>query len=269
MTVDQHLITRALADMPVTRAQTLTTSRSGLRARSAAHAAFQTGQRHLQALTAATKYEHPEIAPDVLPEVRSELVKQIKAATLAAFTDPLTGYVRHAERALDEAEAAAAKYRPKFDPENAAQAIRTDQAWNNTIRPMLDDGKGWDEIIPTLDADGLVAVDRFAPAHEARVRDRFHQHEVPAAVDGIRNMSDRRNVDIAPPEGREALREALDAAEAVNYTRTVAGWLQDADARNATSVSIALTRSAYQAGVQQPVDTSPEAQAAYASALAA
>ena len=267
MPIDPYLVTRALNRFPSAGGPLLDTSRPGLRARAAAHAAYNAARQHLANLAAARDLADPEISGELLPELREELSKALRGRTEAQFTDPLSGYVRVAERAADAATAAADPFRPRVDPDSATQAIRTDQAWNNHVRPMLEAGKQWDEIIPTLDADGLLAVERFAPGYESRIRDRFQQNEIPAALDGIRTMSDRRLVDIAPPEGREALREAQDAAATRDYIRTVSAWVTNTGPREAVAVSIGLTQGAYQVGAQRPVDTSPEAQAEYAASL--
>ncbi|WP_100811967.1 MULTISPECIES: hypothetical protein [unclassified Microbacterium] len=267
MPIDPYLVNRAAQTFPLHVPDTLTQSRPGLRAKSVAHAAFKAAQQHLTNISTAARYEHPEVAPDVTPELRAGVTANLRSRVVDAFESPL-GLIRQAERALEEANKAAEPHRLKLNPESTSQLIRTDQAWNNHIKPMLDAGKGWDEIIPTLDADGVLAAQRFAPAHESNARDRFHQHEVPAVVDGIRAMAERRAVDIAPPEAREILREAQDVAAVVEYTRNMARWTAEADYRNATSYTIGITRSAFQVGAQNPVDTSLDAQEAYATSLA-
>lgn len=281
MIIDSFFITRAVNAFPQVARPVLTDrqtphlifpgqmsgTRPGLRARSAAHAALKAAEQHLVNITNARQYQTPDIAPDLLPELRSEVAARLTARTQGQFNTPLTGYLRIAETAHAEADAAADKYRPKLNPESATQLVRTDQSWNNHIKPMLAAGKEWAEIIPTLDADGILAAERFAPGYEASIRDRFHQNEVPSVIDGIEAMSKRRVVDIAPPEGREALREAQDTEASLAFVHSTAGIVNAADHRNATTLSIGLTRSAYQANATRPVDESPDAQAAYTAQL--
>ncbi|MFF2387832.1 hypothetical protein [Agromyces sp. NPDC058104] len=269
MTVDQYLINRAAADLPRGGAPTLTHSRPGLRARSAAHAAYKAAEQHVQNVVAASKYTSDDIAAEVLPDLRAGLTDRLKNDLADQFTNPGDGLRRQAERARDEADRAAEKYRPRLDPDSTSQLARTDQAWNNTIRPALEDGKGWDQIIPTLDVDGLLAVERFAPGYEARTRDRFHQHEVPASLAGIKAMSERRLPDALPAEGRAALREHADTVRALEFIDTVMRWSADATPREAVAVEIGLKRGAFAIGAQVPVDTSPEAQQSYAAGLTA
>jgi len=268
MTIDPYLIQRAAADFPQGGAPLLTTARLGLQARSAAHAAFVAAQQHLRNLTAVRASHPADVAPELHNELRQSLSQHLSERLAQQFDNPLNGYVRAAERAHEQAAAEADKHRPKYDPESTAQSIRTDQAWNNHIRPMLEAGKEWADIIPTLDQDGLLAVERFAPGYEARIRDRHHQHEVPAALKAIRDASERHLPNVVSEAGRVALREAQDTANALQYVRDVAGWLKDATALNAASVSIGLKRGAHEVGAHRPVDTSPDAQSEYGAALA-
>lgn len=283
MAIDAYFVNRAASEFPQVSRPVLADpqapdpvfpgrlrgTRPGLRARSAAHAALKAAEQHVANITSAGKYQSAEIAADVLPELRREVAARLTERTRGQFDNPLTGYLQIAEKAHADADAAAEKYRPKLDPESATQLVRTDQAWNNHVKPMLDSGKTWDEIIPTLDTDGILAARRFAGGYESNKRDRFSQHEVPSVLAGIQAMSTRRVVDIAPPEGREALREAQDTAKALDYTRNVARIVDETDSRNAGTITIGLTRGAYQAGVQRPVDTSDEALESYAASLAA
>lgn len=267
MSIDPYLVTRAASSFPSARVETLTQSRPGLRARSIAHAAYRAADQHVRNIVEASKYKSDDVASDALPEIRAELSNHLRRDLANRFTNPLDGLRRQAERARDEADKAAEPYRLRLDPESTTQLVRTDQAWNNTIRPALEQGKQWDEIIPTLDADGLLAVERFAPGHESRIRDRFHQHEVPGVLEGIRTASERRLPDVVPPEGRVALREHQDTVAALDFAETAMRWSEQATDRDSVSIEIGLKRLAYQHGAHRPADTSPEGQADYAASL--
>lgn len=240
----------------------------GVRARVAAHSAFKTAQQYLMNVNNARNFNDPEVAEHIIPELRDSVIMNLRSNTQDRFSDPSTGLVRIAERANDAAAAATAPFRPKLDPDSTAQMIRTDQSWNNHILPMLNGGKSWDQIIPTLDADGLLAVQRFAPGFEASSRSRFDQAEVPSVLAGINNLSEQHLPKIAPPEGRTALLEHQDTQSTLGFIRNVAGWITTAGPRDVMGVSIGLTRAAYGAGVQSPVDVSPYGQAAYHASLA-
>lgn len=265
MPIDPALVALALSGYPAGGATTLTTARPGLRARSASHAAFKAAEQHVQNVTALRTFTDPNLNDAAVTELRGELHKSLRQRTSAQFSDPLSGYVRTAERAAAAAAEAADRVRPKLDPESSAQALRTDQAWRNHIEPMLEAGKRWDQIIPTLDNDGLLAVERFAPGREARIRDAFHQHEVPAELAEIRAAAARRAIEVAPPEARELLMEERDAQTALEFVRTVSSWIENES--DPVAVSIGLKNTAFRVGAQNPVDTSTEAQAAYADSL--
>jgi len=263
MAVDQHFITKASANFPQGGAPTLSATRAGLRARSAAHAAYQSAVQHLTNITAAAEYDDPELAPDMKPELRASLTEHLRQRTLRQ----LAALIQVAETSNADATAAADRYRPKLDPESAAQMMRTDQAWNNHIKPMLEEGRGWDQIIPTLDTDGLLAAQRFAPGYESRTRDRFHQDQVPSVLAGIQAASERRLIDLVDPDARTTLMEAQVTAQALQYTREAAGRIEQADSRSAAVTGIHLKRGAFETGVQNPVDGSDEALAAYEASL--
>lgn len=265
--IDQHLINRAAAEFSLQVPARLTQSRSGLTARSIAHAVFVVGKQHTANLKAASSYTHPDVAPHLLPELRMELIKALQSKMRNLFDNALDGFKREGERALDAADKAADVFRPHLDGESPAQLLRTDQAWNNTIRPALEQGKTWEEIIPTVDADGLLAIERFAEGHESRTRDRFHQNEVPSSLAGIRSMTARRVIEVAPAEGREALAEYQDVSRMMDFVGQWRERLVDAGPRDAVGVDLGLIRSGTTLGVHRPVDTSPEAQAAYTGAL--
>lgn len=265
--IDQHIINRAVAEFPLQVPPRLTTSRAGLTARSVAHAVLVAGRQHTANLKAAASYTHPDVAPEVLPELRKELTKALQARMRNLFDDALDGFKREGERALDAADKVADAFRPHLDSESTSQLMRTDQAWNNTIRPALEQGKKWDEIIPTVDADGLLAIERFAEGHESRIRDRFTQSEVPSAVAGIKNMTARRVLEVAPAEGREALAEHQDVSRLMAFVGQARELLVYAGARDAVGVEIGLNRAGTNLGVHRPVDTSPAAQAAYTATL--
>lgn len=272
MTIDPHFVTRELRQFPFNPPRTLQLPdlRPGIRAHSAAHGAYKVAEQYLNHLPRAKQIRPDDIAPEQLDELRTGLVGKLKESALAPFTAALDGYIDTVERATAAAAKAAEPFRPVLDPESTAQMVRTDQAWNNSIKPMLDAGKQWPEIIDTLDTDGVLAVKRFAAGHEAGKRDQFHQHEVPQEVSAIEEGLSRRVEAIAPPEGRAALRDEREASARRDFVRTVASWVSDAHQRiNPTEVSIGLIRSAHAIGAHTAADTSPEALTNYEAKIAA
>lgn len=263
--VNAAAVSRALTLFPMAGAPLLTTSRPGLRARAAAHAAFKAAEQHVSNLTALRRFEDPDLNEEAALELRGELQKGLRTQTAGQFNDTANGYLTAAEAAAADAEKAAASVRIKFDPESPAQALRTDQAWRNTVEPMLAQGKRWDQIVPHLDADGLLAVERFAPGREARIRDFTQQHEIPGELSALREACERQAIRIAAPEAREVLREAQDAQAALEFVRSVDNWINNES--DPVTISIGLKNVGFRTGAQNPVDTSPEAQAAYSASL--
>lgn len=174
------------------------------KARAAVTDVYLTANNLLPAFNGIRSYKDPSLTVEEQAAEREGQLAAVHKA-LARRSDDAT---ERSSNALAAADAEAAKYRPTLDANDMAQMMRTDQAWNNTIRPQLEKGKSWDQILPSLDADGLLAVQRFAPGHEAAARSRFDQHEVPAVVAGIQRMAGKRMIDIAPDgPAKDALKQ--------------------------------------------------------------
>lgn len=184
------------------------------------------------------------------PEALDAAKIAMREATVSRIGQTARAAAEVANTALTEADKAAGPYRPKFDPESVAQATRSAQAWEMIVRPQLDAGKEWPEIIATLDFDGLLAVERFAPSLESAKRDRFTQQEVPAVLEGIRVLSDRRVIETAP-EGpaREAMRELVDVRQLhTSIMRSTTALASIQGKRDVVGASIAVKRAAMDAG---------------------
>lgn len=226
------------------------------RAKAVVTGLYETSEGLSRALPAIATFEDPKLSAEGLAEARA--TRQL--ALQSAVAERVEHLTVHLAEAVRTAEAAAAPHRPIFNPEDVAQLTRTDQAWNNSIKPQLDAGRGWDEIIGTLDVDGLLAVQRFAATHEASKRSRFEQGEVPSVLVGIARMSDARLAEAAPSEeGRDALREAHDvnrlAETAQSNMQTLLGVSGQRDLIDAT---MAVKRATFAVGAQ-PVPVEPAA----------
>ncbi|WP_309617698.1 hypothetical protein [Salinibacterium sp.] len=194
---------------------------------------YETTAGIARALEQASNFKDDSLTPEGLADARSDR----RAAVFGAVSARIEALSPHIDQSFKAAEKAAEPFWPKFDPENVAQAVRTDQSWARLIQPQLDKGKGWDEIIPTLDHDGLLAVERFAPGHEAASRSRFDQHEVPSSLEGIKRQIEHRVI-AAAPEG-----PARDALQAL------------ADAHSAREVALGTIQALY--GVEEANGSSP------------
>lgn len=196
--------------------------------------------------TGIRTHNDPNLSPEGLQAARDAM----KDALRSRVTQTARSAVEVVQTALTEAEKAAAPYRPSYDPTDVAQLTRTEQAWRMSVQPQLDAGKEWPQIIATLDQDGLLAVQRFAPSYESVKRDRFSQNEVPAVIANLQRLTDARVVETAP-EGpaREAMRELVDVrrlSEAAVNSAAVLSRLESE--RDVVGVSVAVKREAFAAG---------------------
>lgn len=227
---------RAVSNEPSGRAKSIVTS------------LYQTMEGLTRQLPGEARYEDANLSPEGLQEARAERVQLMRDA-VAARIEILQP---HLDTAVKDATAAAEQYKPQLDLNDVAQLTRTAQAWENAIKPQLAAGKDWDQIIPTLDHDGLLAAERFAPGHEAAKRDRFSQHEVPSVLEGIARMSAHRVVEAAP-EGpaRDAL---VQEAKVIRYADAAKRSVQALTAVTGTSdlipASIAVKSATFQVGAQ-------------------
>jgi hypothetical protein len=230
---------------------------------------YGTGTGLSAALQWANNVDDPNLSP--------EGIEAAKAERLAGLADALKSRVAivtpHLEEAFSDAQKAAEPFWPKLNESDVAQGNRITSAWQLSVLPQLEKGKSWDAIISTLDHDGLLAVKRFAPAHEAMQRTALKQHEVPSILAGIERMSEQRVINSAP-EGpaRQAMQQLQtvrshnDAATAaLNGIRAVATAAEAGDAYGArhdlVPASIAIKRAAHSVGA----DPATVAQAAAAA----
>ena len=57
--------------------------------------------------------------------------------------------------------------RPQLDTDSPAALIRSDQAWNNAVRPLLDAGVSLSEALAGAGVDAALGAERFAATHVA------------------------------------------------------------------------------------------------------
>jgi len=214
---------------------------------------YETSVGLSRAIPTIEKFADPNLSDEGLAEARAGLQLALKSAVRERVEHLTT----HLDDAVRAAEAAAAPYRPVLDAESVAQLTRTDQAWNNSIRPQLEAGKNWDDIIPTLDVDALLAVQRFAPTHEAGKRTRFDQNEVPSVLAGVQRMIESRLADAVPSEeGRAALREAREVSKFAETATANMRTLLSVDGPNdLISATLSVKRATFDVGAQSVPDT--------------
>ncbi|UFS58933.1 hypothetical protein [Subtercola endophyticus] len=217
-------------------------------AQSAVTAAYQVTERVTNALQQVAMYKNTTLTPEAVEAVKVDA------------QDVLLGYLRDRARTFDqnaleartEAVKAAEPYKPKLAPNDLAQLTRTDQAWNNSVKPMLDDGKQWDQIVPMLDTDGLLAVQRFAPGHIAL---KEGSDAVPQTIAGINRMTANRLIDVAPEgDARTALQVERDTQKFADAARVATATLATVDAaRNLITAGMSVKRVTFDVGAQPGV----------------
>lgn len=224
------------------------------RARAALTGLYRTADHLLPNYSAVRAYEDRDVLHEAQETERGERLKALQAAV----DQRAKHFVDHAAGALESAALAADQYRPKLDPENTAQLIRTDQAWNNFIRPQLEAGKSWPDVMKTLDADGLLAVQRYAPAYETARVDKENEYQLPSTLAGIERMTQRRLIDVAPEgDARNALQQHADVQQMHDVIQSAAGHLTSLGTlggipRNevVASTQMGIKYAAHQAGAE-------------------
>lgn len=120
------------------------------------------GGQYAQARTAAYR-RNPDLTPDAQERAISEVLAQVQQSYGPRF-DALVVAAK-AER--DAKVAAAAKARPRLDVNDTAALVRSQQAWEGTVRPLLDRGLSLADALALADTDGVIGAERFAPTYLA------------------------------------------------------------------------------------------------------
>lgn len=188
------------------------------------------------------------VDPDLTPRAQSEFRDNLLAAhhdDLSSRFDELRG---HLDAAGAEAASAAAPYKPVLDPNDQAQLARTDQAWNNVIRPQLDKGKSLEDMTSVADDDGLLAIQRFAPSLVASDTPTGQQYRVPGILANLKSLADRRVVDKATGDAKSALDEEVATRRLSGAARQGMAAVENAAPRDVATAAMGVKRAAYAAG---------------------
>jgi hypothetical protein len=266
--IQQAQLALGAAPQPLTNILGTTPAKD--RARSVVSSLYATGAGLATALDWAQHVDDPNLSPEGIDAAKTDRLKGV-AAALKTRTGALTP---HLKSAVSDAQKAAEPHFPKLNEADVAQGNRISSAWQLAILPQLEKGKSWDAIISTLDHDGLLAVKRFAPTHEAAQRNALKQHEVPGILAGIERMSEQRAIDSAPEGPARDAMEQLRAVRAHNDAATTAlnaigGIANSAEAgdmygsrRAVVPASIAIKRAAHDVGADPATVASSAAAAA-------
>lgn len=91
---------------------------------------------------------------EYLAHWRKSLDKQF-APKFAELREDAAAHGRSIKRQAD-------RVRPKIDPNNAADLVRTEQAWRNVVLPQLEKGRTLTAALRNADADAVLGAERFA-----------------------------------------------------------------------------------------------------------
>ncbi|NLU81627.1 hypothetical protein [Rhodococcus sp. HNM0569] len=98
-------------------------------------------------MTASERAEYVE-------EWRKSIAKQLEPQ-FAALREEARGLAASTKRR-------AANARPKLDPSSAADLVRTEHAWRNSVLPQLERGTPLADALRNADADAVLGAERFA-----------------------------------------------------------------------------------------------------------
>lgn len=183
------------------------------------------------AMQSAETFTDQRLTADAQQTERTTRQQSVSVALAEKAQTTIDAITRYARRASTRAATA----RPRLDTTDAAQLTRTAQAWQFTVVPQLDAGRPWTDIIPTLDEDGLLAIERFAPSWFAANRNPFERDaELQVTLDGAR----ARYVDVVTDlDARAALRTERVVNEILNEATNLATAV--IQARNSTQLATA------------------------------
>jgi hypothetical protein len=180
-------------------------------AREAATYAARLAQNVQTRIAAHRALTDPDLTPEGLDKRRAELSE----ASLASARRKAAALLKAASDGRAFVDSQVEGVRPKFDPNDVAQLVRTQQAWDNTIKPQLADGKSLSDIAASADMDGVMALLRFGPQQVNLTKDVDRD----TMAQNLRTSIDQRLAAIHPDES--ARRFFSDAAEARAFEDTV------------------------------------------------
>ncbi|GAA1768384.1 hypothetical protein [Agromyces humatus] len=185
--------------------------------------------------------------PDLTSEARQRRREERVAASLTDARRKAAAILKTAQDGAAFADRQLDAYRPKLDPNDVAQLTRTAQAWQMTIEPLRAQGKNWAEIAAVTDADGLLALERFAP-QTIRLQESARDAEIIMA--NLQRASDRRLAEIHTDEpARQRFVDAADAQKYLGAVSAIASGIEGVTKpTDATAVMISVKRNIHPLG---------------------
>jgi hypothetical protein len=116
-----------------------------------------TAPEELQAAINFTDDKYTQQAINDVRAAKSNSVRTTIATVAAKYRDQIAALANTAQKR-------AGKYTPTLDLNDNTQVMRVGQAWQYVIAPLLDSGTNWRDVIPSLDVDGVLAMQKFGPS---------------------------------------------------------------------------------------------------------
>jgi hypothetical protein len=228
------------AALPLKTYPILTNSGPAAKAKSALASAHETATSFADNVPNIIGYKDP----DLTPQANSQFQDDLMDAHHESVTSKFNTVRGHLNDATTEAAKAAAPHKPVLDLNDANQLARTDQAWNNVIRPQLDAGKSLEDMINVADADQLLAIQRFAPAKVASDEPPLTKYRVPGILANLQTLSDQRVVDSATGDAKSAIDQEVETRGYANAAHAGMAQIEQARPKDVLQATMGIKRSA-------------------------
>ena len=181
---------------------------------------------------------------DSVREARSRYISQASEDIGAEASGILNQMI-----ALDtKATARANKVAPFYDINDANQVTRTGQEWQFNILPQLGGTTLWGNLLQNLSLDGLLAVQRFAPAW-IKSNSGSNTDVVAEISNVLRTVQDSLPAAVTDEVARAALTNAADTSDYLQNALPIAQTLTGIKtSRDVSTIGIRVQNVAYSIG---------------------
>jgi hypothetical protein len=192
----------------------------------------------------AENFNDTRFTADSVAEARTRYIGQASEDISAEATGILSQMVKLDTKATARALAVA----PVYDTNDANQVTRTGQEWQFNVLPQLGGVAPWGNLLPTLTTDGLLAVQRFAPAW-------IKANSGPSVDTGseiaivLRSVQDALPATITDQAVRAVLTNAADTSDYLQSAQPIAAMLTGIErSRDVSMIGVRVQNVAYSIG---------------------
>lgn len=195
-------------------------------------------------MTTAEGFTDPRFTTDAVNTAKERYITQAREDIGAEAASIYAQMVALDLKATTQAD----KVAPGYDINDANQVTRTGQEWQFNVLPQLGGIAPWGNLIPTLTMDGLLAVQRFAPAWIKSTSGPTANTSAEIA-NVLRSVQDALPAAVTDPSVRAALTNAADTSDYLQSAQPIATNLTDIDtARDISTIGIRVQNVAYSIG---------------------